>query len=208
MSSDFDSPYDPENPTALDQRVTAQVRSLERSEPITIRGFRPFTLLLAEGFTHICYAAEVDPASGQVFWITEEHAQRLGRSLERPMRNFSLNLTTFEGAGAILMADAVPESTRIDEVIFSHKSADEVTHEEARGFARLVTRVQARAAHLWAGEFDPGSLEVLHEELVRLGNHTLMDLDICDITRPEPEDRIHDEALEALTQGNRGRHLH
>jgi hypothetical protein len=203
MNDPFDTPYDPDRPTHLDRQLDAQLETLNPSAPITIRGFRPFTLLLHRGFKSISYAAETRPQDGAMYWITEDHARRIGAALAGHLQAFTLCLTTFEDDGACALAEALSSDLRIDEVTFSHKTADEVTHREARGFARLVTQVQARKGHLWAGGFAPGSLDVLLQELSKLDNTTLQDLDVCDLSLSEPEDRILDPGLEAFTRKNR-----
>lgn len=200
---DIDTPYDPDHEVALDATLRQQLAGKPLDEPLSVRGLRVFTFCLHQGCKRVNYEAHVRPSDGAFFWITNDHAAAIGRALRGSLRAFGLSLTTFEPGAAARLVDSVEAGTRIDEVTFAHKSGDEVTEEEARAFAGLITRVGARIAHLWAGEFDPGSLDVLAAELQRLKNTTVTELDVCDVSLPEPEDRLVHAGLETLAARNR-----
>ena len=102
-----------------------------------------------------------------------------------------------------MMAEHVQDGVQINELTISHKSGDEVTEEEATGLARLATKLGVKTLHLWAGEYDEGVLDKMAHMLEDLGNSTLRDIDICDVSLPEPEDQINHDGLTKIVEKNR-----
>ena len=87
--------------------------------------------------------------------------------------------------------------------MFSHKSGDEATIEEAIAFARLIHKLNVRVAHLWAGEFEKGALDAIWHTLQQLENRSLSLADICDVSLSAPDDRIRHQGIESLVAENR-----
>lgn len=120
------------------------------------------------------------------------------------MSSFLLfQVTMFEGKAVHIMAENVADGVQIDELTISHKSGDEVTVEEATGLARLATKLGVKTLHVWAGEYDDGALDKMAETFEELGNKTLTKIDVCDVTQPEPEDKIEHDGLNLLVGKNR-----
>ena len=182
-----------------------QLDNTPRSGQLSLKPYAVFAAAVALGFEKVHYAAESRPSDGAFYWISKEHGQQIGRALRPSLREWGLSLTMFEEGAAEALVAAAPEGIRLDELTISHKSGDEVTVSEARAVAQLAHKLGAATLHLWAGEFDPGSLDALAAELESLGNTTLTTADICDVSRPEPEDVIHHPALLALVAKNRER---
>ena len=109
----------------------------------------------------------------------------------------------FQGRALDVMAEHVQDGVQINELTISHKSGDEVTEEEATGLARLATKLGVKTLHLWAGEYDVGVLDKMAHVLEDLGNSTLRDIDICDVSLPEPEDQIKHDGLTKIVEKNR-----
>lgn len=112
-------------------------------------------------------------------------------------------VTMFEGRALDVMTEHVQDGVQINELTISHKSGDEVTEEEVTGLARLATKLGVKTLHLWAGEYDDGVLDKMAQVLEDLGNSTLTDVDICDVSLPEPEDQIKHDGLTKLVERNR-----
>lgn len=196
-------PYDPSRETPADANTRRALEPRDRAGSLTLRGFTTLSTALALGFRRLNYAAATNE-QGVYRWITDEHARALGRGL-RSLDYLGLELTTFEGDGLAIAARELPAGTRIGELCVAHKSGDEVTPTEAAGLAHLATRAGCATVHLWAGEFATGSLEALVATLEALGNETLLAADVCDVSKPEPSDRIVHAPLERLVERNRAR---
>ena len=66
-----------------------------------------------------------------------------------------------------------------------------------------ITKLKTKTFHLWAGEFDPGSLEEFCHTMHKTDNKTLVTLDICDVSKPEPEDQILLPQIDSLIERNK-----
>ncbi len=195
--------FDPNRVSPQEARVQARLEALDRGQPLTIRGFTAFSMAVIMGFRRINYAAETRESDGAFVWLSGDHARAIGTTLRPSLESLGLQCTTFEPGALEVMAEAVPEGVQIDELIIAHKSADEVTQGEVTGLASLVTRLGTHVMRLWAAEYDPGVLDLLASELRRRENRTLVDADICDISLPEPTDRIRNPAVETFLAANR-----
>jgi hypothetical protein len=198
--------YDPNRPGEVqpgDHEILEQLRPLDREEPYTLRGLLPFSMAVRLGFKRLTYDARTRD-DGALFWITDEHARLLGAALTASLEQFGLMFTTFAGDGLGLVAEGMADGVTLGDVTIAHKTGDEVTETEATGLGRLLTRTRTRTVHLWAAEFTPGALDAFERTLVTLGNRTLEEADICDVSKPEPEDRIHHPGIAALVARNRG----
>lgn len=179
-----------------------QLDQMDRAEHLRLRSFPVFAAAVALGFERVGYTSYVRP-DGSMMWITEEHARMIGRALRPGLRAFHLDLTMFAPGAAAALAEATPPGLQLDELVFSHKSGDEVCAEEATGLAALAHRVDAEVVRIWAGEFDADSMEAFAAELERRGNTSVVEVDSCDVNRPEPDDRFDDPAVAAITARNR-----
>lgn len=112
-------------------------------------------------------------------------------------------MTTFEGRALQILSENVAEGVQIDELVISHKSADEVDEAEVIGLAHLATKLKLKKLRLWAAEYDPGVLDKLAALLEELGNKSLIMIDVCDITLPEPNDQIKHDGLNKIVQRNK-----
>lgn len=187
----------------LDQRLfVRELASRNRRDPVTVRGFARLSLLVQHGFEHVGYDSHV-LEDGCLFWITDAHAAAIGGCLSASLRSFHLSLTTFAGEGFDVMTEAASDDVELDKLVIHHRSGDEVTVEEARGLARLVTKLRVRNLSVWALEYESDALDALATELERVNNETLTGIDICDLTRAEPDDRVLVPVLDALIAKNR-----
>jgi len=185
-----------------EDELLRQFAWMTRDSPCTVRSFTVFSMMLQFGFTQVTYASHV-LESGHLYWITDAHAEMIGRALLPGLSYLGILLTRCEGQGFQIMTAHIEEHVQIDEVLVKHESGDEVTLTEAVGAAQLVTKVGARSFHHWAAEFDPGAIEAFCDTLLVADNRTLCELDICDITKAEPDDRIEVPALAGLLARNR-----
>lgn len=195
--------FDPQRVSAEEKGALEQLAAMDKDRPLTVRGFTFFSLVVQQGFRRVNYAAETRETDNAYFWITNQHAEQIGRALKPTLKSWALQLTTFEGDGFDRICDLIAPGVHIEEVTIAHKSADEVTPKEAAGLARMITKLHTQTLHLWAGEYAPGALDVLAEALVRMGNRHLVEADVCDVSKPEPEDRIRHPHLEAVISRNR-----
>ena len=201
------NPYDPERPTPAQRELLVQLenmraaRNIKDDDWLTVAGFDNFAMMTAMGRPRLCYDSHLI-AGGLMFWLTDAHAKAIGQALRPSLKALRLNLTRPQEDGFTLMAGAVAPGVKISELYISHRSGDEVTATEARGIARLAGRLACETLHVWAGEFDPGALDALADELGKLGNKTLRAADVCDVSKPEPEDRIIHPGLRALAEAN------
>ena len=193
---------DPADPDPQLAPLHAALARRNRSEPIIIRGFKALSVALAAGFERVSYESHL-LESGHMYWITDAHARALGRLLPPRLRYFGLILTTLEADGFSVLASAMADGARIDELLVKHTSGDEVTVTEARGLARWVSRARVRSFHLWAGEFDDGALDAFCDEILWSDNRSLHEVDICLTTLPEPEDQRPMPRLAELLAYNR-----
>jgi len=162
----------------------------ERSAPLSVSNFRLFSMVIHLGFQKVTYVSEIHEISRVYFGISRNRARMIGKALTRDMQYFAITLTTTEEDAFSHLADAVPDGTTITEVCISHKSEDEVTVMEAKGIARLIAKLRSKRVHIWAGEYEVGALDAFRDELISLRSDNLREYDVCDITKPEPEDSI------------------
>ena len=168
---------------------------------LTVSAFGHFVLLNELGWRRIRYES-FRLATGHMFWMTDEHAAAIGRALRPTLRHLRIDLTTLAGDGFTVMAGSLEADIVLDDLCIAHRSGDEVTVLEARGLARFATRAQAASLSLWASGFEPGALAAMAEELGRLENTCLREIDVCDLRKEEPDDEIVHPALAALVQRN------
>lgn len=207
MKHNVPANYTAWNPNSMGRehrRAYQQLRRMDREQPIIMRDFRMLSMVLQCGFQRVSYEAwYLDP--GLYFWLTDAHAAAIGRALTPELQYFGLIMTCLEADGFTILAEHVRPDVQIDELLVKHTSGDEVTAVEANGLALLVATLGVRTFHLWAGEFDSGALETFARQLLTLQNTTLVALDICDTSRPEPDDRQTLSDLDTLLQENRYR---
>ena len=199
--------FEAEDPDDPDPRCAALHHALarrNRSEPIVLRGFKPLSIALAAGFERVSYESHWRE-DGHMYWLTDAHARALAGILPQRMAYFGLVMTTVEREAFSILADATRPGARIKELLVKHTSADEVTCSEARALARWVTRARVRSFHLWAGEYDEGALDAFCDELLWGDNRSLVELDVCLTTLPEPEDLLALPRLDELLASNRRR---
>jgi len=180
--------------------VARLMANRDRGEPLTVRGFTELSLLFQLGFEQVGYSSHL-LEDGVMYWLTNEHGAAIGQALPPHLDSFHLALTCLEDRGFDAMCDACGEVT-VEQLVINHRSADEVTVKEASGLARLVTKLGCRMLSLWAYEYAPDALAALAAGLA--DNTTLRETDICDTSKPEPEDRIDEPAIEAVAARNRG----
>lgn len=199
--------YTPFNALAIAPQEAEWLRHLDgmpRAQTVSLLGFGLFSMALQLGFERITYRAYQHP-NGSYFWINGDHATAIAAAVTRPMASLTLELTTFApGAATVLAARSQPQ-VQVEELCFAHRSADGVTLEEALALATLVNRWQVRWVRWWAAEFVPGAIDAFCDALYDADNRALRAYDLCDLTRPEPDDRMDVPALEALTSLNRHR---
>lgn len=187
-----------------EDEVLRQVAWMQRDAPFTVRNFTVFSMVLQHGFRHVTYASHL-LESGHMYWLTDEHAEAIGQALLPGLHYLGLLLTRPQGRGFQRMADRIEEGVTVEELLIKHESGDEVTILEAEGVVELATCLKARTLHLWAAEFEPGALDALCDALIVADNETLIEIDVCDLTKPEPEDQIPLPALTVLLARNRKR---
>ena len=206
-------PFDPARHGKLAEELEDRIAHLEAfhgmDEQCNVQAtsFTAFTFLLQRGrprVTYSSYAVQAPDGSRYMFWLTNRHAELIGRALVPTLKTFRLEITRLEDDGFTVMAGAARDGLALEELIVPHCSGDEVSVVAARGLARLATKLRAGTLRLWAREFDPGSLDALADELARLGNETLETVDVCDTSKEEPHDAVDHPALAALAARNRG----
>lgn len=165
------------------------------------------SLAIHDGFKNVSYLSHNLP-DGRFFAMTVDRCEAFGKSISRDLQFLGLELTCFMQGTAQFIEKGIEQNKRdgelprVYELLFAHKSGDEVTAEEAIAFARIIHILNVRVAHLWAGEFEPNALDALYETLQQLNNQSLSLADICDVSIPEPDDRIFHSGLELLVQQN------
>lgn len=197
--------YNPFDPQAPDPDLHPYIQELprrDRNAPITLADFGVFSLAMHLGFTRVTYQAEHRTTDNAYFWITDLHAQRIGEVLTPALEHFCLQLTRCEHDGYRLIADHAHPTVQLEELIISHKTGDEETPESCRALAYCATKLRVKLLRLWCAEYEPGALDALAAELAALQNTTLVKVDVCDITKSEPDDVIHHPALDALVAAN------
>lgn len=200
--------FDKTEKSEANDRIERQMAEWPADKPVIVRDFTTFSCAIQKGLKRITYISHnlVMPDGGTaMFWINKNHAQKIGESLNRRMDFFCLALTTAQPGAFKTLVDSVPPGTVIDELIIAHKSGDAVNKEEAQAWAELVTKCGVKTFKLWATEFDPGTLDLLCDELVRLENKTLLNAEVCNTTIKEPNDVIKLEKLDAILAANKSR---
>lgn len=198
--------FDPNNVSSEEAMLRDVLRKRDINEPVSVRGFTTFSMALTEGFWRINYEAHVRPSDGAFYWIDRQHARQIGRVLTRDLEYLGLELTTTEEGGFGVLTEEAASDIRIREMVISHRSADEVKTSEAGDLARFISKVRTRLFRLWAAEYEPGALETFQDVLLSVDNPFLEELDVCDIRRPEPEDRIELPRLAQLLARNSKRY--
>ena len=201
-------PFDPATMQELERDVRDMLEHRRAFHGLTddswmsVSDFTRFSLLNHLGWKRVGYESFLIEG-GMMFWMTDVHAEAVGRALRPGLKALRLDLTTLAGDGFTVMANAAPAGVQLDELYVAHRSGDGITATETRGLARLVTKLRVRTLHLWASEYDPGALDELAAELGRLGNASLQEVDVCDLSKGEPNDRIVHAGLEAIVKANR-----
>lgn len=130
--------YDPANLSPEQKDILGELghlRAFHANALLVATNFGNFSLLNEEGWPRICYQAYLLPSSGHMYWITDQHAEMIGRALRSGLKELTIELTTLQGDGFSLMAANVAAEVRLDHLYISHQSADEVTCTETRGLA-------------------------------------------------------------------------
>jgi hypothetical protein len=169
---------------------------------LSVPTFGHFALLNEMGWRRIRYES-FRIETGEMYWMTDEHAAAIGGALRPTLKHLRIDLTMLAGNGFTRMAESVDLDIRLDSLCIAHRSGDAVTAVETRGLARLATLTQAAALTLWANDFEDGALDAMADELALLENRWLRDVDVCDLRKAEPEDKIVHPALLLLVEGNR-----
>jgi hypothetical protein len=169
---------------------------------LTVSSFGHFALLNEIGWKRIRYES-FRLESGHMYWMTDEHAAAIGRALRPTVKHLRIDLTTLAGDGFSVMADNLEAELALDYLCIAHRSGDAVTPMEAHGLARFATWTAASSLSLWASEFEPGALDALADELGSMENASLKEIDVCDLSKQEPEDKILHPRLEEWLRHNR-----
>lgn len=194
-----------------DRELRAHLRGANLDEPQNITYLPLLSMAIHSGFQKLTYVSHNLP-DGRFFAMTADRSEAFGRCICKDMQFLGLELTCFLPGTAqfveigIDLAREDGSTAKVHELMFAHKSADEVTVEEAVAFARVIHKLNVRVAHLWAGEFDEGALDAFCVTLNSLGNRSLSLADICDVSKPEPEDRIRHSGIESIVHNNRNAH--
>jgi hypothetical protein len=197
--------FNKNQPTESDKEFIIQLKGLDKSSFYTVDKFTDFSIMLQEGFQRINYSSYLRQPDGAFFWLTNEHAIAIARSIPGVVKSLSLEVTSVQLNSFSLMADNLNGSARVEDLTVAHKSEDEVTVDEALGLADLVTSLKVNTFHLWAGNYSPDALKSFCERLCCKKNCSLFAVDICDVKLPEPQDQIHYKELDVYVESNRRR---
>jgi len=177
-----------------------------RGEWLTANEFTTFSAVIAFGFKQVCYESqlyEMDQGTA-LFWITDLHAEMIGKALAgATLDSFMLTLTRLEHEDGFDRTIEESFGASVGELTISHKSGDEETPASMQSIARLAHHLGCRRLAIWAAEYEDGSLAALAAELTRLENRSIVELDICDVSLPEPDDQLSHPDLEAFLARNR-----
>ncbi len=187
--------------TKMQSEFNSELIQFEKDETLGIEHFPFLSLALQKGYTKIRYSSH--KVHGNFYHIDKEHAQAIAESLTHDMLNFALELTCYEEGASEILASQISSDITIKDFLFSHKSGDECTVNEAISIAKIITKTKAEVFHLWASEFDDGALDALTQTLIDLNNKTLKQYDVCDTRLPEPDDQIFIKDLDELVEKNR-----
>lgn len=196
--------YDPARVSPRQQDWLDQLghlKAFHERDFVVADNFGDFSLLNEVGWPRVAYQSFHVPG-GYLYWITDQHAEMIGRALRPGLKELNLELTTLAGDGFSLMARAVTGDIRLDSLIISHQSGDAVTDLETIGLARLATRLRAKTLHLWASEFAGGALDALAREMGALKNQDLTAVEICDVSE-NPVRPVPHPVLEELAKHNK-----
>ena len=166
---------------------------LEDDDWITIVGFDNFAILAAMGWQRIYYKSHLiytEQDESIMLWITDIHAEAIGKALRVGLKELHIDFTRLKGDGFTIMANAVPDSTIIQHLHLCHCSGDEVTARECRGIARLVNKLKCEHLHLSANEYDQDALDAMLDEFIVLNCNCLLEAEIIDSSKPEPNNQI------------------
>lgn len=200
--------FDPNHPHKEDAELKEVLKGSNPDEPQNIFYLPLFSMAIHMGFKKVSYSSHNLP-DGRFFAMTTDRCEAFGQSITRDLQFLGLELTCFLPGTAQFIERGIDHNEvdgvfpQVYELLFAHKSGDEVTIEEATAFARIIHKLNVRIAHLWAGEFDGGSLDALSTTLNDLGNKSLCLADICDVSEAEPDDRVRHPGIEELVQNNR-----
>jgi hypothetical protein len=182
--------FDGSRVTSRDKLIIAEFKDKDKSKPIMLYAYRTFSIAVHLGFQRVTYATQVHETNSAYFGISKHRAYKIGQALTKNMKFFGIELTTTEENAFMILSDEIINGISTDEVCIAHKSLDEVTTLEAIGIARIITKLRSKSVHIWASEYEEGSLDSFCDELSSLNNNYLLEYDICDISKEEPEDKI------------------
>jgi hypothetical protein len=192
-----------ERQAMLDYIAHRQARHGLRDEDfLSVSAFGHFALLNEMGWHRIRYES-FRLETGHMYWMTDEQAAAVGRAMRPTLRALRIDLTTLAGDGFTVMAENLAAEVQLDSLCIAHRSGDAVTVVESRGLARLATLTRVAELSLWANAFDGDALDALADELWLLDNRWLKDVDVCDLCKEEPDDKILHSGLAELAERNR-----
>lgn len=194
--------FDPHSPSKDEQRILEKIASEDKLTLLKHYQLNIIHLLVTHGFKKIAYESHI-LESGHLFWINKKHAEQLARALEKSLNYFRLELSMLED-GAIRVFNEGLHDITIDEVFIYHRTGDEVSFEEAIGWADFITHVKARTFRLYAQDYEHLALEGLCERLQERNNHMLTEYDIRLIRLDDDTDQYVDiDKLDHLVRLNR-----
>lgn len=194
--------YQPGNVHEEDRSIHSTLKEYDFDSPLRLSYFPALSQAIYLGFKNLTYISHHLP-DGRIFWITAEHAKAIGKTLVRNMDFLGLELSCFQPGAAKMIASAISTNVSINEICIAHKTADEVTKEEAAAIGDLLVRCSTRVVHIWAGDFENHALDLLVKSLKSGGSTALVMADICNVSIAEPQDRIRHAPLESLLEKNR-----
>jgi hypothetical protein len=178
------------------------LHGLTEDSYLTVSSFGHFALLNEIGWKRIRYES-FRLKTGHMFWMTDEHAAAIGRAVRPSLKHLRIDLTTLAGDGFSVMADNLEAELALEHLCIAHRSGDPVTPMEGHGLGRFATWTRAASLSLWASEFEEGALDALADELGDQENASLKEIDVCDLRKEEPDDKILHPSLEAYLHRNR-----
>jgi hypothetical protein len=203
--------YEPFEGEELRREVQAMLSHIEQQRAshgltdesfLSVSSFGHFSVLNEIGWKRIRYES-FRLESGHMCCMTDEHAAAIGRALRPALKHLRIDLTTLAADGFSVMADNLEAELALNYLCIAHRSGDAVTPTEAHGLARFATWTNAASLSLWASAFEDGALDALADELGSTENACLKEIDVCDLCKQEPEDKILHAGLEAYVRRNR-----
>lgn len=175
------------------------------SKAFTLSHFRLFRLAVSLGFKKITYDATTGgTGTGQSYLIDQEHAALIGQTLAgKHLDFFTIEFTTVASSKCWKALANNADDATVRELCISHKSIDAETPETCSALAELCTKLQVQSLHVWSSEFEDGSLNAFVQSLEDLHNATLQAVDIRDVSKLPPSDKIRHSKLDIYVIRNR-----